>query len=990
MIKKFIAIFVMAFIIMPVYLSSQTLVASYNFPNYIQYNTFWGITQINDSLWIGTNNSPSYLFRVTKTGTITDSILTPFTYNHGLAWDGSGFWVAQDYTSSGAKIFKINRQGIRIDTIITGTSLQGIGGIALDGNNLWAASYYPDFIVYPFAWAYKINMSSKTVTDSIPLRGKQVQGIAVKGDTIFYVNSNFQGEAERIYAYRKVVGDTLFSFPAPDPDNDCDPRGLYWDGQFLWLMANRIGNNINQYRTLYKYSITGQGSPQISTSTSSVNFGNVIIGNTANQGLTITNSGTAKLIISAFNITNPVFGISPNAVPDTINPGNNKNYTLSFTPAVFDTTSGELRISSNDAGTPIKIVSLRGKGVYSGAYIGFSSTSNNYNNRRVNSLSGFTFNVTNQGTIPLQINSVNFSTQRFRIDSTNVNFPIIIDTQKTRTLRIWFNPNAVATFTDSAIFNTNAVNNSAAKILLSGTSQNNPTALGDIMWEGNVPSDPNGSFQDFQPISIKQISDVNGDGINDIILCTGNYWTMCLNGNSSVTMDTLWKFTTDFGSINTGTVTYKDALQLIDDINSDGVKDIIIGCGGGNEMVYALSGKNGRRIWAYGDSIATSDGDVNGIRVDRDYNNDGIKDVLISASGEGNGTGRHSVICLNGLNGQVIFNSVQNSEFTHDVISTENGGAIAYNSNNGVDGVFGFNNTGSNSWNYPVNGAIWSMKKVPDINNDGSTDILGMYGFNGGIFALSGINGNQLWTTSFGNSNNGTIELLDDRDRNGFLDFTLSGPQTAYRLDSKTDSIIWSQSFNSSYIRDADMLGDLNGDTINEVLYSTQQPGIVFVLDGAAGTTLFQYSFGTSINQRADRVCRLNSIDGNFSNEFVAGCRDGRIKCFSGGTNGVIGIQAVSGNIPKEFALRQNYPNPFNPSTQIKFDIPKQGNGRSVPVQLKIYDLLGREVEVLVNGNLSPGTYKMDWNANKYSSGIYFYELRAGTYRNVKKMILLK
>ncbi len=92
-----------------------------------------------------------------------------------------------------------------------------------------------------------------------------------------------------------------------------------------------------------------------------------------------------------------------------------------------------------------------------------------------------------------------------------------------------------------------------------------------------------------------------------------------------------------------------------------------------------------------------------------------------------------------------------------------------------------------------------------------------------------------------------------------------------------------------------------------------------------------------------------------------------------------------STEIPGNFSLSQNYPNPFNPNTIIKFHCPKSGH-----VSLKIYDVLGNEVEVLASENVSAGSYSVEWNAENYSSGIYFYRFTAGSFTDVKKMTLLK
>jgi hypothetical protein len=105
-------------------------------------------------------------------------------------------------------------------------------------------------------------------------------------------------------------------------------------------------------------------------------------------------------------------------------------------------------------------------------------------------------------------------------------------------------------------------------------------------------------------------------------------------------------------------------------------------------------------------------------------------------------------------------------------------------------------------------------------------------------------------------------------------------------------------------------------------------------------------------------------------------------------------VQNISTEIPKQFNLYQNYPNPFNPTTKIKFDIPV---GTRRGVFLKIYDVLGREIQTLVNEKLNPGTYEVDFNGDNLPSGVYFYKLvvgdnttSGGYYTQTKKMVLLK
>jgi len=85
------------------------------------------------------------------------------------------------------------------------------------------------------------------------------------------------------------------------------------------------------------------------------------------------------------------------------------------------------------------------------------------------------------------------------------------------------------------------------------------------------------------------------------------------------------------------------------------------------------------------------------------------------------------------------------------------------------------------------------------------------------------------------------------------------------------------------------------------------------------------------------------------------------------------------------YRLTQNYPNPFNPTTTISYSLPKTGF-----VRLKVYDLLGREVESLVNKEQVKGNYKIEFNAFTLSSGIYFYNLQSGNFSETKKMVIMR
>lgn len=109
------------------------------------------------------------------------------------------------------------------------------------------------------------------------------------------------------------------------------------------------------------------------------------------------------------------------------------------------------------------------------------------------------------------------------------------------------------------------------------------------------------------------------------------------------------------------------------------------------------------------------------------------------------------------------------------------------------------------------------------------------------------------------------------------------------------------------------------------------------------------------------------------------------VEVYTDTVSGSTSVEIIDENIPSEFTLSQNYPNPFNPATKIQYSIPEASF-----VQLKVYDIIGNEVSTLVSEEQSAGSYRVDFDGQGLSSGIYFYKIQTGNYAETKKMNLLK
>ena len=170
-------------------------------------------------------------------------------------------------------------------------------------------------------------------------------------------------------------------------------------------------------------------------------------------------------------------------------------------------------------------------------------------------------------------------------------------------------------------------------------------------------------------------------------------------------------------------------------------------------------------------------------------------------------------------------------------------------------------------------------------------------------------------------------------------------------------------------------------------------------VDDSTGSALRTYSIYVSANDSLYKAWLVNTTD---TAAIFNGIPNSRYKFISlatdnaGNTENIKMIEDASTQIivsvgdeqiqlPTEFTLSQNYPNPFNPTTIIRFGIPEKSK-----VLIKIYDILGREVTILVNEEMDAGWYQKEFNASRFASGVYIYQIHTDKFTNAKKMILLK
>jgi hypothetical protein len=289
--------------------------------------------------------------------------------------------------------------------------------------------------------------------------------------------------------------------------------------------------------------------------------------------------------------------------------------------------------------------------------------------------------------------------------------------------------------------------------------------------------------------------------------------------------------------------------------------------------------------------------------------------------------------------------------------------SLAVSGNN----VYAGSNSGNGVYKSTDNGTTWSQtslnnKIVRTIAVNGNNVYAGCYSQNG---LYKSIDNGMNWTQTLQQVSIGSLAI------NGNNVFAGSGSITGVYKSTDYGST-WTQT-SLNYISVYSLA--VNG---TNIFAGTFNSGVYVSND-----------FGTNWTQRNEGLTIINTLVYDFcllNNYIFAGIgTGGEMGVYRRPLSELTGILQITNEVPHQFSLSQNYPNPFNPSTYIKFDVSKGSF-----VTLKIFDALGREVAILVNEDLKPGTYEADWNASNYSSGVYFYTMRTEGYTQTKRMVLIK
>ncbi len=884
------------FFLFPQLLTAQSLTQVIPIPN-----SSYALTHDGTHLWAGTSTGSKIYKLDAATGAKVDSFTAVTAETRGLAWDGTNLWGYQykfgTTVANKDLIVKYSPTGVPLDTLFSPYE-DYVGGMTYAAGYLWVSVYYTGSSANP-TWIIKIDPVTNQFVDTIVTPGKQPQGLAYDGTHLYLAMDDNDGDPERIWKINPVTGDTVSSFPIPPYASTVSafPKDMAFHNGFLYLVVGQSSTN----RAAYKFDLNSSGTPVIQLSAASLMFSGTSIASPDSQSLTIYNTGSAPLTVDSIRFTDPRFSLSGVAFPFTIPNGGNRQLFVRFTPLAYQTYQGTLSVFNNDPQNLVKNVTLRGQGLLQGQHIAVTESAHNFGNVWVPAPTDgnayWEFKIYNPGSVPLPITSMSLNSMLYGFTSPTI--PFTIASSDSVEIRVVFKPSLQGEFKDTLRITAGTSRAVATSVALSGTGVAGSYTYGSQFWTYQIPANPNTTSQEWKVEGLKTINDINGDGIDEVIFATENYWIGCLDGAAAGENRLLWIVNTYYNNSNAGSIGQsweygvQDALQIASDLNGDGYNDVVAALGGGLEAVMAINGKNGQILWMFDDPVNYDKGDFEAVDVRRDFNNDGVPDVLASADGNQTGTGYKSIFLFNGATGSIIWQYVYpgpNPAFGKSVISiadvTGDGipEAVAAVGNNTTSDLMAICINGANTqtvWTYPFTDT--EPKELIELPLSATSSDVVVSGYWGNVVRLDGATGTMRWNRVLGGTSAiNELKLIQDINSDGVKDIIYSG-LTSFLicLSGGSGEFLWNYPMNYQY--GVDVVPDLDGDMVEDVI-TGDQDGTVYVINGK-GTPLIY-----SAPNAGDRIITskgIKSVDRNASYDLVFGTRNGRIFCLSGGLNAI-------------------------------------------------------------------------------------------------------
>jgi len=775
---------------------------------------------------------------------------------YGMTYDGQHLWITDHVVSvsTPATAIELDFQG----NILSQFDLPAhyMSGIAYDNGTFWVARYYPD----P-SQIYQVD-SAGTILAQFTAPDNQPWDLCLENGNLWM--ADYWGDA--LYKIDPTTGALLETHAS----EGSDPAGIVWDGTYLWYCDNGQGY---QQDYLYKVDLSGTGTPALVLGFTEHDFGNVVVGQPATVALNVFNSGTGALILQDLQFSSPEF-TTTHALPDTIPAGSQVDVSLTFSPTSWGFYEGLLTVTTNDPVTPEATVTLSGYGVAPVPEIEVEPGFVEFDAVRVGALTGRWLTVSNQGVQDLTITDIMVDDSRFWVEAS---LPITLSTRDSASLRIWFQPFAAGQVTATLNITSNDPDEPLLAVPLYADVIYYSNALGTELWSFQT------NVQQEKVVAIRRYIDLNNDGVDEVLVADNRYHVYCLNGNSSGSADVLWVFSSAIPNIGTGSIYHEQGLAVAGDLNADGVADVVVGTAWGSRAVFALDGTNGSLLWYY-DTHATGDGGwVYQVDAKRDFNGDGITDVLACAGDDSYGTGPKRVYLFDGTTGTLLWDRAFSAAVS-SVISVEDvtgdgipEAACGESSNTGTAHVYLLNGANGNILftRSTTSSAVYAITAIQDITGDGLEDI-GYGDFDGNLRAV-GTNNQEVWTYSMGLGLITTLETVTDPNGNDYLLPSILGNTQLPFLLASDGTALWTADA-GGYILDASPVEDLDGDTFPEVVVGTLTH-LLTLYSGDDGQLLYTADLGTPVDQTQGGP----DVDGSGVPEFLAGTRDGWVYCLSGG-----------------------------------------------------------------------------------------------------------